>query len=43
MKGLGAFSSRVYIGREKGGVGIKGWSVKSRLCERDFFYNLLSF
>ena len=33
MKGLGELSSRVYIGREKGGgVGAKGWSVQFRLC-----------
>ena len=37
MKGLGALSSRVYLGREKGEVGIKGWNVKFRLCEGDFF------
>ena len=27
---------RVSIGREKRGVGAKGWSVKFRLCEGDF-------
>ena len=43
MKGLGALSSRVYIGMEKGEVGIKGWNVKFRLCEGDFFYNLFTF
>ena len=40
MKGLGALSSRVYIGREKGEVGIKGWNVKFRLCEGDFFFTI---
>ena len=43
VKGLRALSSRVYIGREKGGVEIKGWSVKFRLCEGDFFTIFLAF
>ena len=43
VKGLGALSSRVYKGREKGEVGIKGWSVKFRLSEGDFFTIFLAF
>ena len=43
VKGLGALSKRVYIGREKQEVGAKGWSVKVRLSLGDFLYDSLSF
>ena len=43
VKGSGALSRRVYIGRRKKGVGAKGWSVQFGLSLGDLFYDSLSF